>query len=97
TAWDHQYAFRSGKWAQTDYNFETPSTNLLTTATTLAKVGGNDKFEVFEYPGRYGKTADGTALTKARMEAEEAGHDTVTGEGNCNSFSPGYKFTLAGD
>ena len=31
TRWEHQYEFRSGKWTRTDYNFETPSTNLLTT------------------------------------------------------------------
>src|SRR5262249_30547243 len=29
SAWDHGYEYRSGKWAQTDYNFETPSTSLL--------------------------------------------------------------------
>src|SRR5579884_2715973 len=27
TSWEHQYEFRTGKWAQTDYNFETPSTS----------------------------------------------------------------------
>ncbi|MBI2480732.1 MAG: type VI secretion system tip protein VgrG, partial [Planctomycetia bacterium] len=28
TSWEHRYEFRPGKWAQTDYNFKTPSTNL---------------------------------------------------------------------
>ncbi len=30
-SWEHHYEFRSGKWSRTDYNFETPSTSLLTT------------------------------------------------------------------
>jgi type VI secretion system secreted protein VgrG len=95
-SWEHQYEFRTGKWAQTDYNFETPSTSLVTKADTLAKVGGNDKFEVFDYPGRYGKKADGEPLTKIRMEEAEAGYDTVQGQSTCNTFTPGGKFTLTG-
>ena len=62
----------------------------------LAKVGGNDKFEVFDYPGRYGKTADGKPLTKVRMEEAEAGFDTVRGASTCCTFTPGGKFTLTG-
>ena len=34
-SWEHHYEFRSGKWTQTDYNFETPSTSLLTTTSTV--------------------------------------------------------------
>jgi type VI secretion system secreted protein VgrG len=95
-SWEHDYEFRTGKWAQTDYNFETPSTSLLTNADTLAKVGGNDKFEVFDFPGRYDKTDDGKPLTKVRIEEAEAGYDTVRGHGTCSTFTPGGKFTLAG-
>jgi type VI secretion system secreted protein VgrG len=95
TAWEHYYSVRSGKWVQTDYNFETPSANLQTSADTLVKVGGNDKFEVFDYPGRYGKASDGNPLTKARMEAEEAGYDTIRADSSCSTFTPGSKFTLA--
>jgi type VI secretion system secreted protein VgrG len=95
TGWEHQYTFRSGKWAQTDYNFETPAASLLTNTTSVVKVGGNDKFEVFDYPGRYGKTGDGNPITKIRMEEEEAGFDTVVGQSTCSTFSPGGKFTLA--
>ncbi len=96
TAWEHRYTFRTGKWAQTDYNFETPSTSLLTNTKTVIDVVGADKFEVFDYPGRYGKTGEGTPITKVRMEAEEADYDTVEAAGGCNSFTPGGKFTLAG-
>jgi type VI secretion system secreted protein VgrG len=94
TNWEHQYEFRPGKYAQTDYNFETPSTSLMTNETTVVKLPGNDKFEVYDYPGLYAKTADGKAATRVRMEEEETPYNVVRGAGNCRSFTPGGKFTL---
>jgi type VI secretion system secreted protein VgrG len=95
-SWRHKCQFRSGKWAQTDYNFETPSGPLLTNTDALVKVPGAEKFEQFDYPGRYGKKPDGDPLTKVRMEEEETHFDTVSGVGTCNAFSPGFKFALTG-
>jgi type VI secretion system secreted protein VgrG len=92
SSWDHQYAFRSGKWAQTDYNFETPSTSLLTNSTTVVSLPGNTAYEKFDYPGRYGKTAD--TKTNVRMEEEEVGYDVVEASSTCSTFTPGGKFTL---
>ncbi len=94
SSWEHGYEFRPGKWAATDYNFETPSTNLMTSSTTVVKLTGNDKFEVYDYPGEYAKKADGEALVKVRMEEEEAEHDVVSAGGNCTTFTVGGKFTL---
>jgi type VI secretion system secreted protein VgrG len=94
TAWDHQYEFRPGKWAHTDYNFETPSTNLLASTDTVIDLPGVSKFEVFDYPGRYGVKGDGEAAVKVRMEEEEAAHDVVTAAGRYHTFTPGHKFTL---
>lgn len=94
TRWEHQYEFRPGKFAQTDYNFETPSTSLMTNTQTTVKLPGNDKFEVYDYPGDYLKKADGEALTKVHMEEEETAHDVVSADGTCATFGPGYKFTL---
>jgi type VI secretion system secreted protein VgrG len=79
---------------QADYNFETPATNLLTGATTVVKLPANDKYEMYDYPGGYGKKADGDAATKLRMEGEETSFDVVSGAGTCTSFTPGGKFTL---
>ena len=44
-SWGHQYDFRSGKRSQTDYNFETPSNNLMVQTTSKVKLEGNDKLE----------------------------------------------------
>ncbi|OAI38844.1 hypothetical protein AYO40_06300 [Planctomycetaceae bacterium SCGC AG-212-D15] len=94
TRWDHQYQFCSGKWAQTDYHFESPSTALLTSATTVVSLPNATKYEIFDFPGGYTKTSDGTPLTDVRMEEEESSFETVEGESTCTTFTPGGKFTL---
>src|SRR5262249_10548902 len=94
TSWEHAYEFRPGKYAQTDYNFETPGTSLLTQVNTLVALPGNDRFEVYDYPGLYAQKRDGETSAKVRMEEEEVAHDVVKGTSNCRAFSPGAKFTL---
>ncbi len=46
TEWHYEQEFRPGAWTQTDYNFETPSTNLAVT------VNGNNPYEIYDYPWR---------------------------------------------
>jgi type VI secretion system secreted protein VgrG len=95
TGWEHRYELRSGKWAETDYNFETPSTDLLTKSTTTVALPGNTRYEVFDYPGEYADKAAGTARTRLRMEEEEVEHDVVAGTSTCSTFSPGYRFQVS--
>ena len=94
TNWEHQYRFVSGKWAQTDYNFETPSTSLMTTTNSMVDVGSNGKFEVYDYPGEYPDKGRGDAYTKTRIEEEEVAHDEVQAASTCRTFRPGGKFKL---
>ena len=95
TAWEHQYAFRPGKWSQTDYNFETPTANMATNAPSKIKMPGMDKFEIYDYPGEYEKRSEGDADTKLRMEADEAAHEVVHGASECKTFMVGGKFKVA--
>jgi type VI secretion system secreted protein VgrG len=95
SSWEHQYEYRPGKWTQTDYNFETPSTSLLTSTGTVVNLPSNGKYEMFDYPGLYYKTPDGKPLTKAHMEEEETPYDVVTGAGTCCTFTSAGKFTLS--
>jgi type VI secretion system secreted protein VgrG len=94
-AWEHQYEFRSGKWAHTDYNFETSGTSLLAQTGSVLGLPEADKYELFDYPGEYEKTAEGKNDVKLRMEEEEAGYDLVHGQSQCRSFNAGHKFQLA--
>jgi type VI secretion system secreted protein VgrG len=94
THWERHYEFRTGKWAQTDYNFETPSTKLLSTVDTIVKLDKNKSYEIYDYPGEYLKKAEGDSLTKLRMEEEEVGYDVASGNSDCRALVSGYKFTL---
>jgi type VI secretion system secreted protein VgrG len=94
--WQMEQELRPGKYALTDYNFETPSTSLAVNVTSTVNVGGNSKFEVYDYPGEYLKKAEGDHLSKLRMEEEEAPHLVVNGASTCRAFTPGYRFDLEG-
>jgi len=93
--WGRAYEFRSGKATHTDYNFTTPATALVTNTATTVSLPDIAKYELFDYPGRYAVAADGTALSKVRIEEQEAGYDTAAGDSRCSSFAPGGKFTLS--
>jgi len=92
--WDAEWELRPGKYALTDYNFQTPNTSLLATVETVDQAGDNTKYEIFDYPGTQTKKSEGDTLTKIRMEEEEAVHSLVSGSGSCRSFIAGYKFHL---
>lgn len=84
----------TGKYTMTDYNFKTPSTNLLSSESTIYTVGSNSSFEFYDHPGEFLTRADGTTFAKRRMEEEEAGHLVGRGAGVCRAFTTGYKFSL---
>jgi type VI secretion system secreted protein VgrG len=46
---------------------------------------------LFDYPGKYGKMADGERLTRVRMEEQEASNVTVAGEAVGAGLACGYK------
>ncbi len=94
--WEHHYEFRSGKWSQTDYNFQTPSTSLMTTTGTVIDLPDAPKYEIFDYPGDYQVKANGDPVTKVRMEEEELGFNLVNASSECCTFTPCGKFTLEG-
>jgi type VI secretion system secreted protein VgrG len=94
--WQMEQELRPGKYALTDYNFETPSTSLAANVNSTVNIGGNGKFEVYDYPGEYLKKAEGDQLVKLRMEEEEAPHLVVSGSSTCRAFTPGYRFDLEG-
>ncbi|MGB8473488.1 MAG: type VI secretion system tip protein VgrG [Candidatus Acidiferrum sp.] len=95
-SWNLEQELRPGKYALTDYNFETPSTSLLSSENTIFKVGGNDSYEVFDYPGEYTKKSEGESRTQIRMQEEETVHLIGMGAGGCRTFVSGYRFDLSG-
>jgi type VI secretion system secreted protein VgrG len=70
TSWFKSQEIRSGKETLWDHCFEMPDNNLQASQTILEsvsagtishklKTGGNDKLEVYDYPGRYAQRFDG--------------------------------------
>ena len=88
TDWQYQEEFRTGAWAQTDYNFETPSTSLAVT------VNGKNPYEIYEYPGEYGVRAAGEKLAKIRLQEQTVPTQIFHGASGCRYFTTGYQFTL---
>jgi type VI secretion system secreted protein VgrG len=84
---------RSGQYALNDYNFEIPNTALSVELAGKQHVGPGTR-EIYDYPGNYGKKAEGDSIARVRMEEEEAQIATITGTSNCRAFATGYRFTL---
>ena len=68
--WEKAQEWRSGKYTLWDHCFELPHKHLEAEANILEsvqagrvshklKVGGNDKFEIYDYPGEYAQRFDG--------------------------------------
>ena len=93
-SWGAEQELRPGKYALNDYNFQTPNTSLMANVQTVAEIGGNSKYEIYDYPGIHTKKDEGDTLTKIRMEEEEAAHYVISGSSNCRFFASGYKFHL---
>ena len=81
TAWEKTQELRSGKCTLWDHCFELPGTNLEAEQSILrqrgggqgdaqAQVGGNDKLEIYDYPGGYAQRFDGMDRGGAPRPAE---------------------------
>jgi type VI secretion system secreted protein VgrG len=95
TRWQIEQELRTGKYSLNDYNFETPSTSLLSSEPTVVDVGNNTSFELYDYPGEYVNKGQGQSLAKLRMQEVEASHLIVHGDSTCRAFTSGYQFTLS--
>jgi len=96
TDWQFEQELRAGKYSQQDYNFKTRGTNLTAIEPTMYEVGGNTKYEIYDYPGEHLTKDAGQTWSKVRMQEIEAGHLIVRGSSQCRMFVSGYKFTLEG-
>ncbi len=88
--WRQEQEVRPGKYSVTDYNFETPSSNLA------ASVKGKDTYEIYDYPGEYRKRADGDSLARIRLQEQEMPRVVARGSSDCRAFTTGYLFDLKG-
>jgi type VI secretion system secreted protein VgrG len=86
--WSQEREIRPGVFTMTDYNFETPTTDLQSSAK------GKTKWELYDYPGEYAKRADGDRLARIRLDEHQMPQLIARGRSDCRSFGVGYKFSL---
>ena len=82
---ERQHEVHTGKITRIDYDFIKPSNNLK------ASVHDNQKFEEYDYPGKYTTMERGDAIVKNVLEEREANFETVAGVSAIRSLVPGYK------
>jgi type VI secretion system secreted protein VgrG len=80
----------AGEYKSDDYNFETPSTDLLATAS-----GTDTSRSIYEFPGSYLTASDGEGITSMRLDELQAPGKVLRGSSMCRAFHAGSKFTLA--
>ncbi len=86
--WRAEQEYRPTAWSHTDYNFETPSTSLMST------VQEESTYEIYDYPGLYQNKSDGGDLAKIRLQETVASRKRVSGKSNCRAFSAGTMVEL---
>lgn len=94
--WVVEQVLPTGRYAITDYNMQDPGMDLLADTKSNIAVGGNDRFEIYDYPGEYGALDEGQAKVKLRMEAAEAASHAIRGRSSRGDLLAGAKFDLRG-
>lgn len=94
--WVVEQVLPSGKFATGDFNMRDPGMSLLADTKSHIDIGGNDRFELYDYPGEYESLDVGQSVVKLRMEAEEAASYAISGHSSRGDFMCGAKFDLKG-
>lgn len=94
--WHFEHFATTGKYTQTDYNFEKPKAKLET-VNSQAK-GNHDlkEREIYDYPGHYMESVDGDRLSRIKMEASAIKYRTWRGSGTASNIEVGKVFKISG-
>ncbi len=84
----HEQKVYPGMSSLSDYDFEKPNTSLRAT------IAGEQKGEIYDYPGKYKTKADGEHYAKVRLEEQEVKLSIVRGDSSCRAMQSGFKFEL---
>jgi type VI secretion system secreted protein VgrG len=85
---------KPNQYAHKDYNFLIPGRQLYFKGPMNQFMGSNKPLEWFDYPADIDWPADAPDWGDLRKEEIAADRVTVTGNGNCRSMAPGYRFDL---
>jgi len=91
--WAMSRSVQSGKFAITDYDFENPSSRLLTTGEQPRKYAQSDA-EAFDYPGGFTVPADGAQYLENRRDEVQSRFERFSGSTNAQGLRTGFTFKL---
>jgi len=97
-AWSAAGAVVASSYTLNDFDFEKASGSLsggLLSKTTIAAAFEQPAYELFDYPGKYVSAADGTALSRGRMEGVHGKSEQIDAQTHARGLFPGGLFTLA--
>jgi type VI secretion system secreted protein VgrG len=68
--WGISSSLRTGKYTLWDHNFQLPDKKFEDTENTRLTIGGNNKLEIYDYPGGYAKRFDGVDSSGGGQDGE---------------------------
>ncbi|MDO9526364.1 MAG: type VI secretion system tip protein TssI/VgrG [Gemmobacter sp.] len=86
----------TGKVSLDDYNFETPGQDLISARAMERGTHNFAKYEAYDYPGHYRKSALGETRARVQMEAEALRYQTWRAAGNMRWLGTGNTFGVTG-
>ena len=91
--WSLSCAVKPGKVVITDYDFERPSTSLLTHQARTRSYDLSDG-EVFDYPGGYKQSSDGSQYAEDRLDEIQSGFEVFEAGTNAQGVRTGSLLKL---
>ena len=91
--WSSAQCVTPGKVVITDYDFERPSTSLQTSQARTRSYDLSDG-EIFDFPGDYLKTADGSQYAEDRLDEIQSGFELFDAQTNAQGVCAGHLLKL---
>jgi type VI secretion system secreted protein VgrG len=92
-AWGSAECVKPGKVVITDYDFQRPSTSLETNQSVARNYDLSDG-EIFDYPGGYIQTGDGSQYVEDRLDELQTQFETYDGTTNAQGVHTGHLLSL---
>jgi type VI secretion system secreted protein VgrG len=93
STWDFSREIEPGIYAHDDYDFEKPSTELLTKKTLPRGYTPSD-YEIYDYPGTYMQSSDGNQYAAVRIDELGTPFEKAHASTNARGLSVGALLTL---
>ncbi len=93
-SWKVSRQIQAGAYAVSDFNFETPRADLLSTLQGQPD-DGDPSLEIFDYPGEFKNQGEGQAVAKVDLQERQADIERAEGLANARGLTTGSLFTLA--